>query len=71
MITITNKKTGEKLEISRDVRIEHPDWVHQQLGTDSEGALQAHLDQCQPNDWYCDNGTYLGPDCCGLEITKD
>jgi len=67
MITITNKKTGEKIEIVRDVRTQHPAWVHEQLDTQSESELQAHLDQCNVEDWYAGE-KYLGPDCCGVEM---
>lgn len=38
----------ETARLSRDVRDEHPAWVHEQLGTESESQLQSFLDQCDP-----------------------
>lgn len=43
-----NVPDGETIILSRDVRDQHPDWVHEQLGTESESELQAVLDSIDP-----------------------
>lgn len=58
---------GSSHRIARDVRISNPDWVHEQLGTESEADLQAYIDQLNPMNWYMD-GEHLGPDSCGLML---
>ena len=40
--------SNDSVLLSRDVRDEHPAWVHEQLGTESEAELQAHLDNLDP-----------------------
>lgn len=60
---ITNKTTGETIELARDLA--HPQWVHDQLGTASEAELQRALDNYQP--WARD----LGPDVDGVEIYEE
>ncbi|MGQ0594753.1 MAG: hypothetical protein ACT4QB_19595 [Gammaproteobacteria bacterium] len=45
MLKIRNRETGEVADLSRDVCIAHPAWVHEQCGTASESELQHMLDQ--------------------------
>lgn len=66
-ITLTNLKTGETIGVNRSVTCNHPEWVHTQLGTRSEGDLQRYLDQCHVSDWYRD-GKHLGDDVAGLSL---
>jgi len=47
-IIIYRHDSNESAAVSRDVRDVHPAWVHEQLGTDSESALQAYLDNVDP-----------------------
>jgi len=46
MLRIKNHQTGEVEKLVRDVRHKHSDWVHAQLGTESEAELQLFLDNC-------------------------
>jgi hypothetical protein len=70
-ILITNKIDGSKYEIQRDVCHNHPQWVHDQLGTKSESELQAALDGMNAENWYAQsNETHLGPDENGLEMWR-
>lgn len=64
-ITITNLKTGEFCDAARDVRAGHPDWVHQQLGTESEEELQGFLDQ------YSAEAVGKGPDVFGVSMEEE
>ena len=43
---IRNFETDEIAALDRDVRTNHPAWVHAQLGTTSESELQLFLDNC-------------------------
>ena len=69
-IEITNAKTGEKIEIVRDVCTTHPRWVHDQCGTASESELQHCLDGLNVSDWYRD-GKHLGNDICGISMYEE
>lgn len=60
---ITSKTTGETIPLTRDVSHTHPAWVHEQLGTDTEGQLQAYLD-C-----YTADAIGAGPDSEGVSVT--
>jgi hypothetical protein len=51
MWSIRNHQTGEVIELIRDVCTEHPEWVHQQCGTESESELQHMLDQMSSEDY--------------------
>lgn len=66
-ITITNRQTGKVATIHRSVTTAHPDWIHAQLGTASESALQHYLDGCHVSDWYR-NGRHLGDDVAGISM---
>lgn len=70
-ITITNLKTGETILVDRSVTTEHPEWVHQQLGTQNESNLQRALDGYNVSEWYDSSGKYLGADVCGLSMEED
>jgi hypothetical protein len=63
--TIRHHTTAETLTLSRDLRTEHPAWVHEQLGTDSEAELQAALDQ------YGDDAAGRGPDADGVALVAE
>lgn len=69
-ITITNKQTGERISIARNVAVIHPAWVHEQLGTESEADLQTCLDQFSLSDYY-DGETHKGADEYGVELIAD
>jgi hypothetical protein len=58
-------------EIQRDVTRQHPQWVHDRLGTTSEVELQAALDAMDVDDWYDDAGNHRGPDDIGLSMYRD
>lgn len=45
-LSIRNHNNGDVSELVRDVTHAHPDWVHAQLGTNSESELQHFLDSC-------------------------
>ena len=45
LLKIRNRETGEVADLSRDVCVTHPEWVHEQCGTSSEPELQQMLDQ--------------------------
>jgi hypothetical protein len=45
LLKIRNRETGEVADLSRDVCVTHPEWVHEQCGTSSEPELQHMLDQ--------------------------
>ena len=45
LLKIRNRETGEVADLSRDVCVTHPAWVHEQCGTSSEPELQHMLDQ--------------------------
>lgn len=64
---ITNLKTGERINVIRDVCTSHPQWVHDQCGTSSETELQHYIDQLSPPMWYR-GSKHLGPDAAGIEI---
>lgn len=70
-ITITNHKTGETIDLARDVCTTHPQWVHDQLGTSSEAELQLCLDQYNVSDWYDKDGKHLGPDTAGISMHEE
>lgn len=63
MLKIRNLKTGETTSLSRDVRDVHPEWVHEQLGTESESELQGFLDNCSMEEFLLCLDT---PDDCGV-----
>ena len=69
-IFIKNLETGEILNVSRDVRDSHPEWVHEQMGTSNEVELQNVLSQMNVNDWYDDDGHHLGHDELGLTMFR-
>lgn len=62
---ITNKETGQKIELARDVCTRHPEWVHEQCGSSSEIELQAMLDQLSAADFVG-----MGPDESGIDIEE-
>jgi hypothetical protein len=64
--TITNKETGQKIELVRDVCTQHPDWVHEQCGSSSEVELQLMLDQLSVADFIG-----IGADVCGIDIDEE
>jgi hypothetical protein len=68
---ITNAQTGERETLSRDVCAEHPEWVHDQCGTESEGELQAMLDQYDVRYYYDSDGEHKGPDILGIEMVLE
>ena len=61
MLKIKNLKTGETVNIERDVCHRHPEWVHEQCGTEHESGFQQMLDQIDPE-------AYVGHSCdsCGI-----
>lgn len=67
MITIRNHETGEVIPISRDVTVEHPQWVHDQCETTSEEGLQAMLDCMNVADFDAAGGER---DDCGILIAQ-
>lgn len=57
----------------RDVTHQHPSAVHEHLGTDTttidpEVTLQRLLDALAADDWFTDDGRYLGRDMFGIGI---
>ncbi len=68
---IVHEKTGERIALSRDVCAEHPQWVHEQCGTTSEGELQSCLDQYDIRCYYDSDGDHKGPDICGISMVFD
>jgi len=66
MLNIRNFQTGEIEALSRDVSDTHSEWVHDQLGTESESELQGFLDQCSLAE-YADNPD--NADNCGVFMT--
>lgn len=71
-IEITNLATAETIPISRDVTATHPQWVHDQLGTESESELQDSLSNWSLSDYYSDrSGEHLGADEYGVSLTAD
>ena len=62
---IQNLETKEIVTLHRDVCQNHPDWIHDQLGTVSEYELQMVLDQYNETDFY-DGENFKGPDCYGV-----
>jgi hypothetical protein len=45
LLKIRNRETGEDADLSCDVCVTHPEWVHEQCGTSSQPELQHMLDQ--------------------------
>ena len=68
MMTITNKTSGETIALARDVCAVHPEWVHAQLETRSEGELQDALSQYHVEEFFDSDGHHLGPDECGISL---
>lgn len=62
-VTIERKDDGKVIQIHRDVCTTHPAWVHEQMGTHSEGELQAALDSYNAADY-----AGKGRDCDGVFI---
>ena len=62
---------GQVYQISRDVCTQHPQQVHDALGTSSESELQHGLDTLNVEDWYGANDRHLGPDVNGMEMFRD
>lgn len=48
---IRNRRTGKTESLVRDVRHAHSDWVHAQMGTESESELQYVLDNLHADDY--------------------
>lgn len=71
-IEITNLTTDETITIARDVTATHPQWVHDQLGTESESELQDSLSNWSLSDYYSDrSGEHLGADEYGVSMIAD
>lgn len=70
-IEITNLTTAETITIARDVTATHPQWVHDQLGTESESELQDSLSNWSLSDYYDRSGEHLGADEYGVSMTAD
>lgn len=70
-IEIKNNKTNETIAISQDVCTEHPAWVHQQCGTQSESELQSMLDGYNVEDYYDGYSQHKGADICGISMFRD
>ena len=71
-IEITNLTTAETITIARDVTATHPQWVHDQLGTESEAELQDSLVNWSLSDYYSDrSGEHLGADEYGVSMIAD
>jgi hypothetical protein len=71
-IEITNLTTAETITIARDVTATHPQWVHDQLVTESESELQDSLSNWSLSDYYSDrSGEHLGADEYGVSLTAD
>ena len=66
MYRITNHQTGETIELSRDVRHRHPEWVHDQMETETEAELQDALSQYSDDDMRGQ-----GRDVSGVELVED
>lgn len=66
--TITNDATGKTTTLRRSVTHSHPQWVHAQLGTDSETELQGFLDAVNPANWYDNDGAHQGDDESGVSV---
>ena len=63
-LTIRNLTTGETIDLVLDVSHTHPDWVHDQCDTSSEGDLQAMLDQISYRDYVTSGRDAI--DECGI-----
>jgi hypothetical protein len=71
-IEITNLATAETITIARNVTATHPQWVHDQLGTESESELQDSLSNWSLSYYYSDcSGEHLGADEYGVSLTAD
>lgn len=63
MLKIKNFETGETAQIVRDVTHQHPAWVHEQCGTESEAEFQQMLDQTSEAEYIKNPGE---EDCAGV-----
>lgn len=70
-IEITNLATAETITIARDVTATHPQWVHDQLGTESESELQDSLSNWSLSDYYDRSGDHKGADEYGVSMIAD
>lgn len=70
-IEITNLTTAETITIARDVTVTHPQWVHDQLGTESESELQDSLSNWSLSDYYDRSGDHKGADEYGVSMIAD
>lgn len=68
LFSIKNHTTGKIIRLSGDVRSCHPQWVHDQMGTETESDLQHALDQYCYDDFVDTPGT---PDCNGVLMTAE
>ncbi len=62
---IRNHATDETEILSRDVRHTHSEWVHEQMGTETESELQDALSQYRAADMRG-----KGPDASGVELVE-
>jgi hypothetical protein len=46
----------------------HPRAVHAAPGTRSEEEFQQYLKDCDPREYYGENGEHMGPNDSGLEL---
>lgn len=60
---------GETYKLHRDVCHEHPEAVHEALGTKSESELSYYLDFMGYANFFSKDGEYLGDDIYGLGLT--
>lgn len=70
-IEITNLTTKETISITRNVTIIHPQWVHEQLGTESESELQDSLSNWSLAEYYDRSGDHKGADEYGVNLIAE
>ena len=63
MLKIKSFETGETVTVVRDVTHQHPEWVHEQCGTESEAEFQQMLDQTNEAEYIKNPGE---EDCAGV-----
>lgn len=52
----------------RDAAHLHPSELHAHLGTTSEAGIRRLLDAVEADDWFDDEGNYIGRDVMGIGI---
>ena len=55
-LKIRSHDDGLTADLCRDVTAVHPQWVHDQIGTESEAELQQFLDACEQNEYMRNPG---------------